>query len=118
MYILLLLVPAKHTTTTTTTTTTATTITTATTATTIDYRHNENNRRDMNKTGTCMNTYIHTLLYNNMHTINNPICILHCQSLRYIYFFNIRQVSVSYTHLRAHETPEHLVCRLLLEKKK
>src|SRR5678815_5596099 len=23
---------------------------------------------------------------------------------------------VSYTHLRAHETPEHLVCRLLLEK--
>src|SRR5678815_2252056 len=26
--------------------------------------------------------------------------------------------SVSYTHLRAHETPEHLVCRLLLEKKK
>ena len=28
------------------------------------------------------------------------------------------QTSVSYTHLRAHETPEHLVCRLLLEKKK
>src|SRR5674536_332363 len=25
-------------------------------------------------------------------------------------------VAVSYTHLRAHETPEHLVCRLLLEK--
>src|SRR5678815_4697594 len=23
-------------------------------------------------------------------------------------------LSVSYTHLRAHETPEHLVCRLLL----
>eukprot|EP00658_Telonema_sp_P-2_P001003 TRINITY_DN1036_c0_g1_i4.p1 TRINITY_DN1036_c0_g1~~TRINITY_DN1036_c0_g1_i4.p1 ORF type:complete len:145 (-),score=30.35 TRINITY_DN1036_c0_g1_i4:24-458(-) len=34
---------------------------------------------------------------------------------------NILAVSihpVSYTHLRAHETPEHLVCRLLLEKKK
>eukprot|EP00658_Telonema_sp_P-2_P071361 TRINITY_DN6062_c0_g2_i1.p1 TRINITY_DN6062_c0_g2~~TRINITY_DN6062_c0_g2_i1.p1 ORF type:complete len:255 (+),score=76.56 TRINITY_DN6062_c0_g2_i1:173-937(+) len=32
---------------------------------------------------------------------------------------NIVRVSpVSYTHLRAHETPEHLVCRLLLEKKK
>src|SRR5678816_3729302 len=28
-----------------------------------------------------------------------------------------RSGSVSYTHLRAHETPEHLVCRLLLEKK-
>src|SRR5665254_19843 len=26
--------------------------------------------------------------------------------------------AVSYTHLRAHETPEHLVCRLLLEKKR
>ena len=25
---------------------------------------------------------------------------------------------VSYTHLRAHATPEHLVCRLLLEKQK
>ena len=25
-------------------------------------------------------------------------------------------ITVSYTHLRAHETPEHLVCRLLLEK--
>ena len=25
---------------------------------------------------------------------------------------------VYYTHLRANETPEHLVCRLLLEKKK
>src|SRR5674536_381160 len=29
-----------------------------------------------------------------------------------------RGLAVSYTHLRAHETPEHLVCRLLLEKKK
>ena len=28
---------------------------------------------------------------------------------------NSEEVSVSYTHLRAHETPEHLVCRLLLE---
>src|SRR5678816_3293569 len=27
----------------------------------------------------------------------------------------IATYSVSYTHLRAHETPEHLVCRLLLE---
>src|SRR5678816_4767512 len=30
----------------------------------------------------------------------------------------LHQRPVSYTHLRAHETPEHLVCRLLLEKKK
>ena len=27
-------------------------------------------------------------------------------------------IAVSYTHLRAHETPEHIVCRLLLDKKK
>ena len=26
-------------------------------------------------------------------------------------------ITVSYTHLRAHETPEHIVCRLLHEKK-
>ena len=31
---------------------------------------------------------------------------------------HIVPVSVSYTHLRAHETGRNLVCRLLLEKKK
>ena len=31
--------------------------------------------------------------------------------------YKTKNVPVSYTHLRAHETPEHLVCRLLLEKK-
>src|SRR5665647_3600040 len=31
---------------------------------------------------------------------------------------NICNSSVSYTHLRAHETDSYLVCRLLLEKKK
>ena len=29
-----------------------------------------------------------------------------------------RMAAAAYTHLRAHETPEQLVCRLLLEKKK
>ena len=29
----------------------------------------------------------------------------------------LKASAVSYTHLRAHETPEHLVCRLMLEKK-
>src|SRR5665647_3798291 len=29
-----------------------------------------------------------------------------------------KEASVSYTHLRAHETDSYLVCRLLLEKKK
>ena len=31
---------------------------------------------------------------------------------------NYRIATVSYTHLRAHETGRNLVCRLLLEKKK
>ena len=31
--------------------------------------------------------------------------------------YSLTADAVSYTHLRAHETPEHLVCRLLLEKK-
>src|SRR5665647_3691334 len=30
----------------------------------------------------------------------------------------IKEMAVSYTHLRAHETDSYLVCRLLLEKKK
>ena len=33
-------------------------------------------------------------------------------------FKNSQLESVSYTHLRAHETGRNLVCRLLLEKKK
>ena len=31
---------------------------------------------------------------------------------------SLTYISVSYTHLRAHETGRNLVCRLLLEKKK
>eukprot|EP00658_Telonema_sp_P-2_P019277 TRINITY_DN17595_c0_g1_i1.p1 TRINITY_DN17595_c0_g1~~TRINITY_DN17595_c0_g1_i1.p1 ORF type:complete len:197 (-),score=20.42 TRINITY_DN17595_c0_g1_i1:115-705(-) len=34
------------------------------------------------------------------------------------WWYRYTPLPVSYTHLRAHETPEHLVCRLLLEKKK
>ena len=32
--------------------------------------------------------------------------------------YHSKQLAVSYTHLRAHETDSYLVCRLLLEKKK
>src|SRR5678815_2743862 len=35
-------------------------------------------------------------------------------SVYWIPVFQILEEPVSYTHLRAHETPEHLVCRLLL----
>ncbi len=35
------------------------------------------------------------------------------------YFLVVDEIGPgSYKHLRAHETPEHLVCRLLLEQKK
>ena len=35
------------------------------------------------------------------------------------FFLSLRDMdTVSYTHLRAHETGRNLVCRLLLEKKK
>ena len=34
------------------------------------------------------------------------------------FFISNAMISVSYTHLRAHETVLDLVCRLLLEKKK
>ena len=44
--------------------------------------------------------------------------IIHCVRMA-IYIENVsRTESVSYTHLRAHETDSYLVCRLLLEKKK
>src|SRR5665647_1464399 len=36
----------------------------------------------------------------------------------YAHAHSSRIASVSYTHLRAHETDSYLVCRLLLEKKK
>ena len=36
----------------------------------------------------------------------------------YVEWYDVRFKPVSYTHLRAHETSQDLVCRLLLEKKK
>src|SRR5674536_360806 len=48
----------------------------------------------------------------NLYTFLSSLAVFSPPSSSY------RSGSVSYTHLRAHETPEHLVCRLLLEKKK
>src|SRR5674536_271581 len=49
----------------------------------------------------------------------NLISFLNTTNKKIRFFFDsVRNDAVSYTHLRAHETPEHLVCRLLLEKKK
>ena len=50
-----------------------------------------------------------------------PKSLVYCNSIRdasMIYQYMLMECpdSVSYTHLRAHETSLHLVCRLLLEK--
>src|SRR5678816_4222670 len=50
----------------------------------------------------------------NINSMQNLINISNHQKRKLIETYCI---PVSYTHLRAHETPEHLVCRLLLEKK-
>eukprot|EP00658_Telonema_sp_P-2_P013297 TRINITY_DN15037_c0_g1_i4.p1 TRINITY_DN15037_c0_g1~~TRINITY_DN15037_c0_g1_i4.p1 ORF type:complete len:121 (+),score=20.54 TRINITY_DN15037_c0_g1_i4:217-579(+) len=52
----------------------------------------------------------HTPSHNNTQLLDSSVFTMYL-------LFSIF-ISVSYTHLRAHETPEHLVCRLLLEKKK
>src|SRR5678816_4939514 len=45
-----------------------------------------------------------------------PLANLSMSETAALYFSKKLVVNpVSYTHLRAHETPEHLVCRLLLE---
>ena len=54
-------------------------------------------------------------LTNNRKYENTPIEELHLSDE---VVELLKSEPVSYTHLRAHETPEHLVCRLLLEKKK
>src|SRR5665254_19637 len=50
--------------------------------------------------------------------IGNILVDLHGQHNHQSLLDPSKHIAVSYTHLRAHETPEHLVCRLLLEKKK
>src|SRR5678816_80555 len=37
----------------------------------------------------------------------------HVEKMASLPFVDVLYIPVSYTHLRAHETPEHLVCRLL-----
>ena len=55
-----------------------------------------------------------SILFNDC--LNNLAEIIGISLGTEILFFKYLR-AVSYTHLRAHETPEHLVCRLLLEKK-
>src|SRR5659263_741977 len=47
----------------------------------------------------------------------SSIVLLRCENVENT-FGSPRTATVSYTHLRAHETRHDLVCRLLLEKKK
>ena len=66
-----------------------------------------------------INESIHQTISRTINTSGTTLVVLFA-----LYFLggeainNFALAPVSYTHLRAHETPEHLVCRLLLEKKK
>ena len=51
-------------------------------------------------------------------TNGKPLCHYILSTLLKVKGIDEVYVSVSYTHLRAHETGRNLVCRLLLEKKK
>src|SRR5665648_1138409 len=54
-----------------------------------------------------------------LDTLCSKLDMNRAQVLRMIFSGNPKSIrSVSYTHLRAHETRHDLVCRLLLEKKK
>eukprot|EP00658_Telonema_sp_P-2_P072846 TRINITY_DN61937_c0_g1_i1.p2 TRINITY_DN61937_c0_g1~~TRINITY_DN61937_c0_g1_i1.p2 ORF type:complete len:115 (-),score=16.03 TRINITY_DN61937_c0_g1_i1:78-422(-) len=72
----------------------------------------------------------HVVVVRGMHSLlgegkgEPPPCVCRRDILSLLFSHALRFLcmcgsnAVSYTHLRAHETPEHLVCRLLLEKKK
>src|SRR5674476_1118185 len=63
----------------------------------------------------------HIVIENQLHTIctsGNCPNIGECWNRGTATFMILGDISVSYTHLRAHETGRNLVCRLLLEKKK
>src|SRR5450759_868787 len=59
-------------------------------------------------------------LFRHAATVHDwpPIWPLKTGGLRGHFIDSATFVTVSYTHLRAHETRHDLVCRLLLEKKK
>ena len=59
------------------------------------------------------------MAYREEVIVNNSSYLIVSHSGRYLYSIVDEGIaSVSYTHLRAHETDSYLVCRLLLEKKK
>src|SRR5678816_25963 len=54
--------------------------------------------------------FAHRVNYTIWSKVAYFLFIISIPLLIYTLFFGVR--TVSYTHLRAHETPEHLVCRL------
>ena len=54
----------------------------------------------------------------NLYSLSLTSCIVKNNKITKFCKSRATAVTVSYTHLRAHETSLHLVCRLLLEKKK
>eukprot|EP00658_Telonema_sp_P-2_P001736 TRINITY_DN10655_c0_g1_i1.p1 TRINITY_DN10655_c0_g1~~TRINITY_DN10655_c0_g1_i1.p1 ORF type:complete len:179 (+),score=48.52 TRINITY_DN10655_c0_g1_i1:105-641(+) len=71
--------------------------------------YNKLDRRYGSAIGTFEGSTVHIVSLLELF-VKGPLCILLYRAYH--------RGTVSYTHLRAHETPEHLVCRLLLEKKK
>src|SRR5678815_5961758 len=71
-----------------------------------------------NSSSVCACVMLFPVFYSNSVCHAFP-CILQqqCECHAFHVFYSSSVCAVSYTHLRAHETPEHLVCRLLLEKK-
>eukprot|EP00658_Telonema_sp_P-2_P030995 TRINITY_DN23297_c0_g1_i1.p1 TRINITY_DN23297_c0_g1~~TRINITY_DN23297_c0_g1_i1.p1 ORF type:complete len:153 (+),score=35.35 TRINITY_DN23297_c0_g1_i1:128-586(+) len=64
----------------------------------------------------CVASAISMLFYTN--SVATDIVLSLATLFPLFVYMGVYIYPVSYTHLRAHETPEHLVCRLLLEKKK
>src|SRR5674536_221471 len=76
---------------------------------------------DFGRPGISPRIVLGALIIKHLEKLDDRGVIAAIQENPYMQFFiGLKEFTtpVSYTHLRAHETPEHLVCRLLLEKKK
>src|SRR5450759_3428289 len=82
--------------------------------------HKHTCHRTLAATGTVVISYAHDCASIELRDFNKLTgfgCCASCGCAAPAYTFILRNIaSVSYTHLRAHETRHDLVCRLLLEK--
>eukprot|EP00831_Metopus_contortus_P029944 TRINITY_DN24603_c0_g1_i1.p1 TRINITY_DN24603_c0_g1~~TRINITY_DN24603_c0_g1_i1.p1 ORF type:complete len:136 (+),score=27.48 TRINITY_DN24603_c0_g1_i1:160-567(+) len=98
----------------------------------LNREHYKNNFKkiDSSDSLTRLERNIYFVFANSLNSIHKtlsetgPLISNICESVRekqnknLIIIHVVTYIPVSYTHLRAHETSLHLVCRLLLEKKK